>query len=158
MTARVPGVGAAARYALTELYCYHGRPEKPAGMTWPEFIAHYTRKHDPASVRSITARIRQDLTRHYKATTAPLSATAPHPMTGVSWDFLLMIAMRGDLKRRSMPGTRVRNDEQGRPEISMWRRYAQELSDIIAAGQFAELAYPGPPPADPWQLIPGYAR
>ncbi len=57
MIDRVPGVGAAVRYALTELYSYRDRPAKPPGLPWPEFIRHYLEKHRPAEARQITARL-----------------------------------------------------------------------------------------------------
>jgi hypothetical protein len=60
MVDRVPGVGAAARYALTELYSYHGRPEKLEGVPWPDFILHYLPRWQPKDAAKIAARIRQD--------------------------------------------------------------------------------------------------
>jgi predicted phosphoadenosine phosphosulfate sulfurtransferase len=160
MVDRVPGVGAAARYALTELYAYRDRPEKPTGMQWPEFILHYAGKHRPQDHQFIADNVRKMIRVHYRHTMDPIVDTAPHPLTGVSWDFLLVLAMRGDFKRRKSTsvGARVQNDNQGRPEPRFWRRYARELTEIIAAGRFAELAYPGPEPADPWALVPAYAR
>jgi predicted phosphoadenosine phosphosulfate sulfurtransferase len=158
MTERVPGVGAAARYALTELYCYRDRPEKPAGMPWPEFVMHYASQFRPQDTRFIADRLREEIRLHYRKVTQPISETAPHPATGVSWDFLLMLAMRGDFKSRKQAGARVQNDDQGQPLPRFWHRYARELAGIIEAGRFADLAYPGPQPADPWALVPAYAR
>jgi predicted phosphoadenosine phosphosulfate sulfurtransferase len=158
MVARVPGVGAAARYALTELYSYRGRPDKPAGMPWPEFVVHYAQQFRPEDTAFIADRLRKEIRVHYQYTTDPIVGTAPHPMTGVSWDFLLMLAMRGDFKGRKQPGGRIRNDDLHRPEPRFWHRYASELAGIIAAGRFAELAYPGAQPADPRALVPAYAR
>jgi predicted phosphoadenosine phosphosulfate sulfurtransferase len=157
MTERVPGVGAAARYALTELYCYRDRPQKPAGMPWPEFVMHYARQFRPQDTRFIADRLREEIRLHYRKVTQPISETAPHPATGVSWDFLLMLAMRGDFKSRKQAGARVQNDDQGQPLPRFWHRYARELAGIIDAGRFADLAYPGPQPADPWALVPAYA-
>jgi predicted phosphoadenosine phosphosulfate sulfurtransferase len=158
MVDRVPGVGAAARYALTELYCYRDRPDKPAGVTWPDFILHYARKFQPADAAFIADRLRREIKLHYQHCSQPISETAPHPLTGLSWDFLLMVAMRGDFKGRKQAGVRVHHDAQHRPEPRYWRRYASELADVIDEGRFAELAHPGPPPADALDLIPAYAR
>jgi predicted phosphoadenosine phosphosulfate sulfurtransferase len=158
MVGRVPGVGAAVRYAKTELYGFGHRPEKPDGMTWPDFIVHYLAKHDPKAVAQVANRVRTFTKTHYKKTADPIAGLAPHPLTGVSWDFLLMIAMRGDFKERKSSTTKVQSTNQAvdEPEVKAreWRRYAEELAGELAAGTFADLAYPGRIPADPYTLIP----
>ncbi|GAA4626937.1 hypothetical protein GCM10023196_037210 [Actinoallomurus vinaceus] len=158
MVDRVPGVGAAARYALTELYSYHGRPEKPDGVPWPDFLRHYLTKWQAKDAAKIAARIRQELVAHYRKTSQPLVVNAPHPDTGISWDFLLMLVMRGDFKGRKQAGGRINTDGEGRPTPAQWHRYAAELNDIIAAGTFADLAHHRPPPADAYDLVPDYAK
>lgn len=158
MVDRVPGVGAAGRYALTELYAYRDRPEKPAGVPWGEFLLHYVRKFQPVDAQFIAARMQKEIQLHYRHCTDPISDTAPHPLTGLSWDFLLTLAMRGDFKGRKQAGARVHHDDQHRPEPKYWRRYARELAGIIDAGRFGELSHPGPQPADPFEMIPAYAR
>lgn len=157
MVNRVPGVGAAYRYALTELYCYRDRPEKPHGMTWPEFLTHYLVKHELYTGK-VAARVRESMTRHYKITADPLVFKARHPATGCSFDFLLMLAMRGDFKKRkqeagAMPST---DDLEGNRKI--WHRYADELAATISSGAFHELGHPRPAPADPYALIPPMYR
>lgn len=97
---RVPGVGAAVRYARTELYSYGGGPSKPAGVRWPEYIAHYLDKYEPDIARKIAARIRWELDRHYRFTSLPIVEKAHNPITGVRWTYLLALAMRGDFKTR----------------------------------------------------------
>lgn len=160
MVDRVPGVGSAARYALTELYSYHGRPEKPAGMAWGDFLIHYLHKFNPEDSRKIAARIQDEIRAHYRKTATPLVVSAPHPHTGVSWDWLLMLAMRGDFKGRKQAGGRIFTipDGSGRAQPRFWRRYVDELTQAIADGTFHELSYPGRPPADPEALMPEYAR
>lgn len=158
MVDRVPGVGAAARYALTELYSYRDRPIKPDGMTWPDFLAHYLNKFRPGDAASVGTRLHKEIRTHYRKTTQPIAAKAAHPLTGVSWDYLLTIAMRGDFKGRKMAGAFVENDDQGRPVPKMWRRYTTDLAAIAASGTVADLAYPYRFPADPFELVPDYAR
>lgn len=157
MVDRVPGVGAAGRYALTELYCYRDRPEKPPGMTWPEFLTHYLVKHDLYSAK-VAARVRESITRHYRNTADPLVFKAKHPASGCSFDFLLMLAMRGDFKKRKQEtGAMPRSDDfDGNRKI--WRKYADELASIITSGAFGELGHPRPAPADPYALIPPMYR
>lgn len=158
MVDRVPGVGAAYRYALTELYCYRDRPAKPDGVPWPEFLRGYMAKWEPIEAALIADRIRDTINRHYRKTSLPIAPTAPNPVSGVSWDFLLMLAMRGDFKQRKQAGGSLQTLDDGRTHPKHWHRYAAELSELLAAGRFGELAHPGRPPADPWQLVPDYAK
>jgi predicted phosphoadenosine phosphosulfate sulfurtransferase len=153
MTGRVPGVGAAVRYARTDLYAYSDRPKKPDGITWPEFIAHYAAQHPPDIAPQVAERLRNDILYHYNKTDTPIVPETPHPLTGMSWHFLLMIAMRGDFKGRKKadglvapPGT----DKRAR----RWDAYAGELATIMEEGRAGELGYPGRLPADPRTLIP----
>jgi len=157
MTERVPGVGAAVRYARTELYSYHGRPAKPPGLAWPDFIGHYLRQFRPGDAATIAGKIKLLLARHYQMTADPIVVHAPHPDTCLSWDWLLMLAMRGDFKSRKHAGGRILNDAQRRPLPGYWHKYADELHQIMIDGTYAELAAPVPPPADPYSLIPPYA-
>ncbi len=158
MAERVPGVGAAVRYALTELYSYHGRPEKPAGMTWPDFIRHYLSQFGDKDAAIIASRIRQEIGNHYAKTSHPILASAPHPDSGVSWDWLLMLAMRGDFKGRKQPGGRIQTIGGRLAHPRYWHRYAREMADTIASGAWPEIASPVAAPADPLALIPDYAR
>lgn len=161
MVDRVPGVGAAARYALTELYSYHGRPEKPAGMPWGDFLKHYLAKFQPKDQRSIAKRISMEIKNHYRRTKDPIAAHAPHPDTGISWDWLLMLAMRGDFKGRKQAGGRIITLDDGtrRALPKYWTRYARDLQASIDAGTTDELGYPGRRfPTDPWALVPDYAK
>lgn len=159
MCARVPGAAAAARYARTELYSFDGRPEKPAGITWPEFCAHYLAKHDPVSRQQISRRIGEIIRRHYRRAALPILPYSPYPETGVSWEFLLMIAMRGDFKERKQEAHKVDLDEQGRYSAKSWHRYTRELASLLEQGvTAAEIGYPGRLPADPYSLLPDYVE
>lgn len=158
MVDRVPGVGCAARYARTELYAYRDRPDKPAGMAWPDFLSRYLAKYDTGDAAFVAERLRDEIRLHYRKTTHPITPTAKHPHTGVSWKYLLMLAMRGDYKGRKSPGADTDRDEHGRPPAARWRRYIADLAAVVAAGQVGELACPHPVPADPADLLPDYAR
>jgi hypothetical protein len=76
-------------------------------MQWPEFLLHYLSKYRPSDIRPTAAMLRQRIGRHYTQTAHPIVEDAPHPLTGVSWGWLLAIAMRGDFKQRKQPGSRV---------------------------------------------------
>lgn len=150
MTERVPGIGAAYRYARTELYGYGGKPPKPDGMPWPDFIRHYLSKHGEKFQPSVASRISEVIARHYRKTTHPILPTAPHPVTGLNWTFLLTLAMRGDFKERRQESNNVRVKQPA----AYWRAYADELAAILAAGTGHELNHPRPLPTDPYALIP----
>ncbi len=152
MSERVPGVGAAARYASTELYGFGAKkPEKPAGMPWPEFITRYLTKHGPKEQRTIAARISEALTRHYRMTTDPILPRSPHPVTGLNWKYLLVLAMRGDFKHRRQEVKQLMDGDAA----SYRRKYTAELAELLAAGVTAdELGHPRPLPTDPHALPP----
>lgn len=162
MCERVPGIGAAHRYALTELYAYRDRPEKPHAMPWPEFIANYLEKFKPAESQFVAERIKKLIRAHYRKTTDPIAPKAAHPHTGISWDFLLTIAMRGDFKNRKQEGARV---QAGR-EVHMWNKWATDIAGVLscytavdsAAKAAIELGHPRPITADPHALIPDQYR
>lgn len=158
MVDRVPGVGAAVRYARTELYAYRDRPAKPAGMTWPDFLLQYLAKYEPKDATFIGERLQEEMRLHYRKTTQPIAPAAKHPQTGVSWNYLLMLAMRGDYKGRKSPGADTDRDEFGRPPIDRWRRYVTDITTVVGEGRVHELASPYPIPADPADLLPDYAR
>jgi len=160
MAERVPGAGSAVRYALTELYGYHKRPQKPEGMLWPDFLTRYIQKFGPADRPIVIKRVRDALGRHYRKTSDPMVIRTPHPESGVSWDYLLSIAMRGDFKdrRSATAAARVPVIGKGIPAPHIWHKYAAELTQIIADGTYVELAAPTPPPPDPYALIPPYAK
>jgi predicted phosphoadenosine phosphosulfate sulfurtransferase len=152
MSERVPGVGAAARYASTELYGFGAqKPAKPPGTPWPDFVRHYLTKHGPKERTVIARRIHEALTRHYRMTTHPVLPRTPHPITGLNWKYLLVLAMRGDFKNRRQEVKQLMDGDAA----SYWRRYVAEfvelLADEVTAG---ELGHPRPLPADPYTLLP----
>lgn len=152
MSERVPGVGAAARYASTELYGFGGKkPSKPEGMPWQDFITRYLAKHGPKERTTIAARIGEAIMRHYRMTTHPILPQSPHPITGLNWKFLLALAMRGDFKHRRQEVKQLMDGDAR----SYWRKYARELAQALADGVTAgELGHPRPLPADAYALIP----
>lgn len=102
MQTRVKGSATAARYANTELYAFGGLPEKPKDMSWMDFIKYYLEKHPQPYRSEIAKRINEMIKAHYGKTKEPILATH-HYQTGIGWEFLLRIAMRGDYKGRKTP-------------------------------------------------------
>ena len=129
MCRRVPGAATAARYAQTQLYSFGGAPEKPAGMPWPDFIRAQIMKH-PAQFRGeIAHRVRRWLDSHRAKTPDPLAVRAVHPITGISWNFVLSIAIRGDFKNRRQSTVRPADFKQNKT------RYDAEIAAMRAAGE-----------------------
>lgn len=153
MVDRVPGVGAAQRYALTDLYAYRARPPKPDGMMWPDYVRHYLTKFEPRERQQVATTLWEWLRLHYRETSQPIVENAPHPKSGLSWDFMLMIAMRGDLKSRKQPLSRLNHTSMRHKD---WGRYCRELQGILDAGRWAELGVPPDihPPATAWDYVP----
>jgi predicted phosphoadenosine phosphosulfate sulfurtransferase len=128
MTDRVPGVGAAARYALTELYGYHGVPQADTDTRWPDHLLHFLAKHRPGEDRMVADRLKREIAQHYEQTPCPILPAAPCPDTGVSWNFLIMLGMRGDFKNRKMAAGRINTHAE--PFERAWHRYQRELVDL----------------------------
>ena len=66
--------------------------------------------------------------------------------------------MRGDYKGRKQAGGRIQTLGDRRAQPVYWQKYARELAEIIDDGRYSELAAPVMAPADPFALIPEYAR
>jgi predicted phosphoadenosine phosphosulfate sulfurtransferase len=131
MSTRVPGANTAIRYGLTELYAYGGTPEKPADMTWEQYISHFIKKFQPKDAKIVASRVRQEIKNHYRKTKDPILPKAKHPVTGISWDFLLKLAMRGDFKGRKQAGAGVSEANRDR----LYEKYNAELEELKAKGE-----------------------
>lgn len=126
MIDRVPGAATAARYALTNLYGYGGLVDKPPEMEWTEFIIHFLDKFPAKEKATVAERIQSEIRMHYSKTKDPILAESPHPLTGICWNFLLMLAMRGDFKNRKQAGYKVHQDEVTGLD-KYWAKYNAEL-------------------------------
>jgi predicted phosphoadenosine phosphosulfate sulfurtransferase len=120
MSERVHGANTAIRYALTELYAYGGRPEKPANVSWEDYLVTIIKRHDPEVIPMIAKRIQQEIKAHFNKTNDPILNETPHPDTGLNWDFLLMVAMRGDFKGRKQVGGEIKANKT---KEQQWEEY-----------------------------------
>jgi len=127
MCYRVKGANTAARHALSVLYSNRKQPEKPEGMSWQEYIEYWIRKFPNKEQGMIAERIKDYINLHYKKTKDPILEKTPHPITGISWQFLLKIAVRGDFKGRKAPA--FFNKEHLKEYESRKSMYAKELAD-----------------------------
>lgn len=63
------------------------------GMTWQDFLRKRLIKFNPKERALAAARIKREIMSHnQKTNNTPLKDTEPHPLTGLSWQFLAMIA------------------------------------------------------------------
>lgn len=105
--ARVQGVGTAWRYANTELYGI-GALGKPDGMTWRAYLdLIYTTYPDEWQER-VRENVQSLIRRHEDKTDYPIPDEEAHPLTGLCWQTLCKIAIKGDFKSRT--SDRIQNE------------------------------------------------
>lgn len=126
MSERVSGAATAARYSQTELYSFGGVPEKPVNFTWEEWLRYWLNKHPEEHRAGVAKRVKNWIKNHYGKTHEPLAPKAPHPLTGISWNFIIQIAIRGDYKDRKQP--------MAPPDrVKGRKRYNLEIEEMLKA-------------------------
>ena len=127
MVDRVAGAATAARYARTELYAFSERPTVPEAdwwdeRAWKELIRTLLNHHGERTKRLTAERLVVFLNRHNAKTLNartgapdPILPDIPHPVTGLSWQWLAMVAERGDPKSRKNPEWQV--PQRGDPAL-----------------------------------------
>lgn len=101
MVQRVHGAATAARYARTELYGY-GSMGKPKGLSWREWCMRQLDLYPERYRRVISGNIRRLIALQKERTNRSIPDIEADPLTGLSWQFLAMVAMRGDMKGRKV--------------------------------------------------------
>ncbi|MGN7485295.1 DUF3440 domain-containing protein [Priestia megaterium] len=129
MSERVPGANTASMYARTELYSFGKKAVRPEGMTWEEAINYYIKKFDESSQKLIAKRIQDEIKLHYKKTKDPILDSTPHYDTGLSWDFLLMLAQRGDFKGRRSPLHKVDYENRHKAKEKYYKALEEKLKE-----------------------------
>lgn len=140
MLDRIPGLATAYRYADTELYAHGEYPVKPVGDTWMEFVISLLDGHGPERRKAHGKVVQEELRGHHtRSGGAILAEKAPHPTTGLSWDYLAMLAQRGDMMGRKAASQRVvsRFDIEGRAKAT--RRYEDDIARVRAEGRIREI-------------------
>ena len=104
MQNRVDGADSAMRYGDTELYGTGkirgtGLAPKP-GETWPDLIKRLTSAWQPREQKHIAKEIKSLILYHARKTSEEIPDSKPHEHSGVSWEKLAKIALRGDAKGR----------------------------------------------------------
>ena len=75
--------------------------EKPAHLSWEEYLLKCINELEGNKKLMISYQIRRMWRRHYKRTKDPILAV-PHYNTNISWQYLISIALLGDLKTRKI--------------------------------------------------------
>ena len=141
MCARVPGAATAARYAKTGLYAFHEAVKKRDDETWPECIARHLAAHPQNQRKPLARKIWQNINYQKTYTNGDLMPEhAPHPDTGLSWDYLAMIAKRGDRMDRKDPRSR-RITASATPQARQraWDKYNADIANVKAEHRLKDI-------------------
>lgn len=140
MLYRAPGVAAAARYAHTELYGFGGKIVKPSGVKWSTFIYETLKEHPDSVRKSTVTSVKNMIRKHVTKVNTPIVENARHPETGISWQAIASIAIRGDLKGRRSQRTSASYSPRGTPEYDKKiNAYNEELELLTNSGKINEV-------------------
>ena len=140
MIDRVPGVATAVRYSKTELYAFGEKPTKPDGITWPAFVKQILDGLQPEARRKNAKTIKSVLDTHYKnSNNALLAEKVPHPNSGLSWDFVAMLAQRGDMNGRRSPAGRLVSPNKTDEYNQALAKYNDDITRLRKEGRMKEI-------------------
>lgn len=97
MIERVPGAATAARYGNTELYSTGYKPEH---TSWKDHVQNVLETYNKKDRRKVASSLNAAISQHRKKTNQPIPEDRPHPVSGLSWEFLSRMVTRGDFKGR----------------------------------------------------------
>ena len=98
MLNRVEGVSTAWRYGNSELYS--NSLSKPDHLTYKEYLNVILDSYEHDSKNDVKRTINQYIKNHKKESSRPILDTEINPLSGVCWQWLCRIAIRGDFKGR----------------------------------------------------------
>jgi predicted phosphoadenosine phosphosulfate sulfurtransferase len=123
---RVPGLRTAGRYADTDVYAWGDVAGPGPGQSWQDRVEQELGRWGDELRESVRAQVRFYVNYHYRRTDDPIIEEA-HPLTGISWPFVLKMAHRGDLKERGRPEIRTarakaaKHPEKWEEAMRAWR-------------------------------------
>jgi predicted phosphoadenosine phosphosulfate sulfurtransferase len=100
MINRVQGVATAWRYGNTELYS--SAKSKPENVTWKDYLSVIIDSYDYDSKNEVKQTVNGYIKNHQNKTKQKIEEENPHPISGVSWQWLCTVAIRGDFKGRQI--------------------------------------------------------
>lgn len=121
---RVAGSATAARLFHSALYHRSAASVRlPEGWTWLELLRYELDKQSAEVKPDLLRRIDQAVRKHYKLTNDPI-LDAPHPLTGISWPYLVAFAQRGNTKGRMLASAEATSSRSKRypGRLEEWRR------------------------------------
>ena len=107
MINRVPGARTAALYGNTELYSAGFKPE---GISYRKHVENVLHQFDDEHRAMVAKGINGIIDLHKKNTDDPIPEDQPHPLTGLSWKFIVKMATRGDFKDRVSQSVRQQGE------------------------------------------------
>tara|TARA_R110000772_G_C13310310_1_gene440325 strand:- start:5011 stop:6213 length:1203 start_codon:yes stop_codon:yes gene_type:complete len=112
MLARVKGVATAWRYGNTELYS--NASKKPEHITFKQYMNVIIDSYNDEYQKIVKKVLNNYIKNHMKQTFDPIPEDNHHPVTGVCYMWLCMVAIKGDFKGRQ--SNTLRTFAQGRRE------------------------------------------
>jgi len=98
MIDRVKGAATAWRYGNSELYS--SAKAKPDHVKWEDYVGIIIDSYDYDSQRTVSENVESYIKYHKSKTSQPIEESAHHPITGVSWQWICTVCIRGDFKGR----------------------------------------------------------
>lgn len=126
MTNRVAGARTAARYSKTELYGFGGMA-LPEGHSWRSWVYAQMKLYPKKEQKVMAKSLLRQINRHRQLTdNSPMPQEEPDIISGLSWRFLCMMMLRGDLKNRKA-GTLINQARKGLEEQGLTREEALQM-------------------------------
>ena len=100
---RAEGVKTAWRYCNTDLYT-GSKIQKEEGVTFEAYTKTLLENMSPETRKLVKKSMKKIMVWHFNQTAYPIEDAEKdaNPLTGVSWEFLARIAIRGDTKERNL--------------------------------------------------------
>lgn len=98
MILRVSGACTAWRYGNTELYS--SAKSKPDHISWQEYLEVIIDSYEHDAKNDVKKTVNGYIRSHKNKTKVTIHDSEPHPVSGISWQWLCTVATRGDFKGR----------------------------------------------------------
>ncbi len=110
MINRVKGVATAWRYGNSELYS--SAKSKPEHLTWQQYLNVIIDSYEHDSKNEVKKTINKYIKSHFKKSKQKINQEELNPISGVSWQWLCRVAIRGDFKGRQHSATNANATKQ----------------------------------------------